>query len=47
MTGIGNAANIYGPYMYPSREGPRYLAGGAAVAGLCLLVALLAFVLRM
>jgi len=33
--------------MYPEPEGPRYLAGGAAVAGLCLVVALLAFVLRL
>ncbi|KAH8591992.1 major facilitator superfamily domain-containing protein [Bisporella sp. PMI_857] len=44
---IGNGANIYGPYMYPSEDGPRYLAGGAAVAGLCVLVALLAFALRL
>jgi len=33
--------------MYPSPDGPRYLAGGVAVAVLCLLVALLAFVLRL
>jgi len=44
---IGNASNIYGPYLYPDSEGPRYLAGGAAVAGLCLAVAGLAFLLRM
>ncbi|KAE9371907.1 MFS transporter [Stipitochalara longipes BDJ] len=43
---IGNASNIYGPYLYPASEGPRYLAGGAAVAGLCLAVAVLAFILR-
>lgn len=44
---IGNASNIYGPYLYPASEGPRYLAGGAAVAGLCLAVAGLAFLLRL
>jgi hypothetical protein len=43
---IGNASNIYGPYLYPSSDGPRYLGGGAAVAGLCLVVAALAFFLR-
>ena len=44
---IGNASNIYGPYLYPASEGPRYLAGGAAVAGLCLAVAGLACLLRL
>jgi hypothetical protein len=44
---IGNASNIHGPYLYPSSEGPRYLASGAAVAGLCVVVAELAFILRL
>ncbi|KAI1097953.1 putative MFS transporter [Jackrogersella minutella] len=43
---IGNTANIYGTYMYPSSDGPRYLAGGAATAGAALLVAVLSFVVR-
>ena len=43
---FGNTASIYGSYMYPLSDKPRYLAGGAAVAGVCALVALLAFVLR-
>lgn len=43
---FGNAASIYGPYMYPSTDGPRYLAGGAAVAGTCLIMAILAYWLR-
>ena len=44
---LGNLANVYGPYMYPSSDGPRYLPGGAAVAGLCFVVAGLAFNLRL
>jgi hypothetical protein len=44
---IGNTASIYGSYMYPSTDGPRYLAGGAAIAGVCFLVAALAFTLRL
>ncbi|KAI0885042.1 putative MFS transporter [Annulohypoxylon maeteangense] len=44
---IGNTANIYGTYMYPSVDGPRYLAGGAATAGVALFVALLTLVARL
>lgn len=44
---IGNSANIYGPYMYPSSSGPRYVPGGAATAGTALLVTVLAFVIRL
>lgn len=44
---IGNTASIYGSYMYPKTDGPRYLAGGAAVAGVCFAVAVLAFILRL
>lgn len=43
---VGNSANIYGSYMYPSSDGPRYLPGGAATAGIALLVAFLALVAR-
>jgi hypothetical protein len=44
---IGNTANIYGSYMYPASDGPRYLPGGAATAGVALLVAILALVARL
>ncbi|KAI1084549.1 putative MFS transporter [Whalleya microplaca] len=44
---IGNTSNIYGSYMYPSSDGPRYLAGGAATAGVSVLVAALAIVARL
>lgn len=43
---VGNAATIYGSYMYPSSDSPRFLPGGAATAVICLLVAALAWVLR-
>ena len=43
---IGNTANIYGSYMYPSSAAPQYVPGGSANAGICVLVALLALVLR-
>jgi hypothetical protein len=44
---IGNTASIYRFYIYPESNGPRYLAGGAAVAGICFIVAALVFVLRL
>ncbi|KAI0139206.1 putative MFS transporter [Pestalotiopsis sp. NC0098] len=44
---IGNCANIYGSYMYPASDGPRYLAGGSATAAVALLVALMAFGIRL
>ncbi|KAH7040206.1 putative MFS transporter [Microdochium trichocladiopsis] len=43
---IGNCANIYGPYMYPASNGPRYLPGGISTAAVALLVAVLALALR-
>ncbi|KAK8215934.1 MFS transporter [Phyllosticta capitalensis] len=43
---LGNASNIYAPYMYPSSDSPRYVAGGIATAAFSLMVALLAFVIR-
>ncbi|PYH67700.1 MFS transporter [Aspergillus vadensis CBS 113365] len=43
---IGNTASIYGSYMWPSSSGPRYIAGGAATAGIALLVAIIAFAIR-
>ncbi|KAK6825967.1 MFS transporter [Apiospora arundinis] len=44
---IGNSANIYGPYMYPASQGPRYLPGGAGTAAVALVTALLALTVRM
>jgi hypothetical protein len=44
---IGNTANIYGSYMYPASDGPRYLPGGSATAAVAFLVAVLAFVTRL
>ncbi|TGJ88376.1 hypothetical protein E0Z10_g273 [Xylaria hypoxylon] len=44
---IGNLANVYGSYMYPVSDGPRYLPGGAATAGVAFLVAVLALIVRL
>lgn len=33
--------------MYPASDGPRYMPGGYGTAGICLLVAALAFILRL
>ncbi|KAL4802447.1 major facilitator superfamily domain-containing protein [Aspergillus unguis] len=43
---IGNTASIYGSYMWPSSSGPRYIPGGSATAAVALLVAGMAFVIR-
>ncbi|KAK7920152.1 MFS general substrate transporter [Apiospora marii] len=43
---VGNSANIYGPYMYPASQGPRYLPGGAGTAAVALVTALLALAVR-
>lgn len=43
---IGNTASIYGSYMYPSSDGPQYIPGGSANTAICVLVALIALVLR-
>ncbi|KAL4786886.1 major facilitator superfamily domain-containing protein [Aspergillus varians] len=43
---IGNTASIYGSYMWPSSEGPRYIPGGSATAAVALLVAVMAYVIR-
>ncbi|KKK26607.1 hypothetical protein ARAM_005859 [Aspergillus rambellii] len=43
---IGNTATIYGSYMWPSSSGPRYIPGGSATAGVALLVAALAYLIR-
>jgi len=43
---IANCANIYGSYMYPSSQGPRYIPGGSATAGVAVFVAIMALVIR-
>ncbi|KAL2869586.1 putative MFS transporter [Aspergillus lucknowensis] len=43
---IGNTASIYGSYMWPSSSGPRYVPGGSATAAVALLVAAMAYVIR-
>lgn len=44
---VGNTANIYGSYMYPSSDDPRYLAGGISTAVVALVVAILAVIIRL
>ncbi|KAL5342661.1 major facilitator superfamily domain-containing protein [Aspergillus crustosus] len=43
---IGNTASIYGSYMWPASSGPRYIPGGGATAGVALVVAMMAWVIR-
>lgn len=43
---IANAASIYGSYMYPKSDGPRYIPGSGANAAICLVIICLAIVLR-
>lgn len=43
---IANCGNIYGSYMYPSSDGPRYVPGGSATAGVAVFVAIMALVIR-
>ncbi|KAJ4387591.1 hypothetical protein N0V93_008186 [Gnomoniopsis smithogilvyi] len=43
---IGNTASIYGSYMYPASASPRYIPGGTANTVICLLVAVMALLLR-
>jgi hypothetical protein len=43
---VANSASIYGSYMYPSSDGPRYIPGSGANAAICLSIICLALVLR-
>ena len=43
---VGNCASIYGAYMYPESDGPKYVAGGVALAIVCLVNAVTALVIR-
>ncbi|KAK2790918.1 hypothetical protein FQN52_005363 [Onygenales sp. PD_12] len=44
---VGNTASIYGSYMYPSDDAPQYIPGGTANAVVCVLVALMAVIVRL
>jgi hypothetical protein len=44
---IGNTASIYGSYMYPSKDEPQFVPGGSTNAVVCILVAGIAFALRL
>lgn len=43
---LGNTASIYGSYMWPDSSGPQYIPGGSATAAIALLVAIIAFIIR-
>lgn len=44
---IGNTASIYGSYMWPKPDAPRYIPGGSANAAVCVIVALIAIAFRL
>jgi MFS family permease len=44
---VANSATIYGSYMYPKSDGPKYIPGGSATAGVSLLVAIITLVIRL
>lgn len=43
---FGNAASIYGSYMYPDSEGPRYVPAGIGLTVVCCFTAALALTIR-
>ena len=43
---FGNAAGIYGSYMYPSSDGPQYVPAGIGLACVCAFCAVMAVVNR-
>lgn len=43
---IANAGSIYASYMYPKSDAPRYIPGSGANAGICMVIVILAIVLR-
>jgi len=43
---VANAASIYGSYMYPAADEPRYIPGSGANAAICLTIVCLALTLR-
>lgn len=44
---FANAASTYGTFMYPANQEPRYMEGSLGNAAVCVICAILAFVLRM
>ncbi|KAJ5286992.1 hypothetical protein N7478_002678 [Penicillium angulare] len=43
---FGNAASIYGSYLYPDSQGPRYVPAGVALACVCVACGGLALIIR-
>lgn len=43
---IGNYASAWGSYLYPASSAPHYILSGSISASMCLVVTLLALVLR-
>ena len=43
---FGNASSIYGSYLYPESQGPRYVPAGIALACICGACGVLALVVR-
>ncbi len=41
-----NSCNIWGAYLYPKSDGPRYVIGGATLAGMAVAVSVLTLALR-
>lgn len=35
MNAMGNLAQIYGAYLFPAEDGPRYAMGFGVVSGMC------------
>jgi hypothetical protein len=43
---FGNSASIYGSYLYPSSQGPRYVPAGITLACVCTACAGMAIIIR-
>ena len=43
---FGNLSSIYGSYMYPASDGPKYVPAGVGLACVCLFCAAMAIVIR-
>lgn len=44
---VANSGVIYGSYMFPISEAPRYIDGGSATAAICVIVGVVAFIIRL
>jgi MFS family permease len=47
LSTVANTASIYGTYMYPNTDAPRYVPGGSATAAVSVLVVLIALAIRL